>query len=75
MPSWGIVGAPNGTFGMPGAASQPFAPRSGKLARSLARIVCGLRRRWRIHRATAPCARFFFFVFLNIDHRRAGKHQ
>ncbi len=75
MPSWGIVGAPNGTFGMSGAASQPLAPRPGKLARGLARIVCGLRRRWPILRATAPCTRFFFFVFLNVDRRRAGKHQ
>ena len=75
MPSWGIVGAPNGTFGMPGAASQPPAPRPGKLARGLARVVCGLRRRWPILRSTASCARFFFFIFLNIDHRRAGKYQ
>jgi len=75
MPSWGIVGAPNEAFRMLGAASQPLAPCPGKLARGLARVVCGLRRRWPILRSTASCARFFFFVFLNIDHRRARKHQ
>jgi|GEM_PF-1757413 len=77
MPSWGIVGAPNGTFRMQGAASQPLAPRPGQLTCGFARLVCGLRRRWPTFRSTstAPRARFLLFVFRNVGHRRARKHQ